>query len=160
MFLSRPTLNSFRSIFSCMGIMMLLLWGCGGGETQDSTPEDTVQVQDSQPQPDTLPQEVPDKPEVVEVDTLSLFEQIFQDSGLVDMKSLDSTFVYDIKYSTEDNFLKYDVYEDYEGCYLRKEAADKLLKAQNKLREKRPGYRHPCLTCLTILVRLYKLIVK
>ena len=58
--------------------------------------------------------------------------------GLVDIQSLDSTIRTDIKYSTTDNFLKSDIYSDYNKAYLQPYVADKLVKAQTFLKELHP----------------------
>ena len=68
------------------------------------------------------------------------YEQVMVDSGLVDIHKLDSTIRIDLKYSTTDNFLHTDVYGELTNCYLRKAAAEKLVKAQKILRRKKPGY--------------------
>ncbi len=47
----------------------------------------------------------------------------------------------DLKYSTEDNFLKRDLYGDFNQCFMHTIAAEKLKKAQNILETLKPGYR-------------------
>lgn len=56
--------------------------------------------------------------------------------GLVDILQKDPGIETDIKYSTTDNFLHEDVYEDFDKCYLQPEVADMLLKAQKVIKEK------------------------
>jgi zinc D-Ala-D-Ala dipeptidase len=68
------------------------------------------------------------------------FELLMIQAGLVDIQTLDSTIQVDLKYSTMDNFLNADVYGNLSRCYLQKEAAAKLVKAQQKLKEKYPHY--------------------
>ncbi len=70
----------------------------------------------------------------------ALPEKRLKDVGLVNVKELDTSIVVDLKYSSTDNFLLTDVYGDLNECYLQKEAAEKLSKAQEILHEKYPFY--------------------
>jgi len=54
--------------------------------------------------------------------------------GLVDIQSLDSTIVVELKYSTTDNFLKKNVYEGMQRAYLQPDVAERLVKAQQYLK--------------------------
>ncbi len=67
-------------------------------------------------------------------------EQSIINAGLVDIKSIDSTIVVDLKYSTTDNFLGVDVYGDFNRCYLQPDVADKLKLSQLFLKSKFPYY--------------------
>ncbi len=64
--------------------------------------------------------------------------------NFVELITLDSTFVLDMKYATPDNFLKAKVY-DCDKCLLRKEVAEALTEVQLILREK--GYRIKLFDC-------------
>ena len=68
-------------------------------------------------------------------------EQHCIDAGLIDVKTIDSTIVVDLKYSTTDNFLGMDVYGDFDKCYLQPDVAEKLKNASSNLRSKYPYYR-------------------
>lgn len=72
--------------------------------------------------------------------SISILEKILIDSGLVDVRSVDSTIVVDLKYSTADNFLFTDLYGDLDKAYLQPDVAEKLKKAQEILRNKFPYY--------------------
>ena len=72
---------------------------------------------------------------------LSPVEQQMIRMGLVDVCSEDTSIHTDIKYSTTDNFLKTDIYGDYNKAYLQPDVAEKLLNAQAFLKELHPGYR-------------------
>ena len=61
-------------------------------------------------------------------------------SGLVNISRLDPSISVSLKYSTEDNFLHKNMYGDLKNCYLQKEIAEKLIKAQKLLKEKFPFY--------------------
>lgn len=58
--------------------------------------------------------------------------------GLVLLKDLDDTFIIDLKYATEDNFMKRVMYP-VAVCAIRRETGEKLVKAHNIFKEK--GYR-------------------
>jgi len=70
--------------------------------------------------------------------TQSELERQLQKQGLVNIKSLAPGILVDLKYSTTDNFLGEDTYGDLVDCYLQKEAAEKLAKAQTILQRKHP----------------------
>lgn len=69
-----------------------------------------------------------------------LTEKSVIECGLVDIKSIDSTIIVDMKYSTTDNFIGVDVYGDFNKCYLQPDVAQKLKLAQQYLKEKYPYY--------------------
>lgn len=73
-------------------------------------------------------------------DTMSLAELNMVAAGLVDVQSLDTTIRVDLKYSTEDNFLGFDVYGALNTCYLQPDVAEKLVMASAYLHEEHPGY--------------------
>ena len=60
---------------------------------------------------------------------------------IVDIAQLNNRILVHLTYSTTDNFLHEDVYGDLQACYLRKEAAEKLDKAQSILEKKKKGFR-------------------
>ena len=60
--------------------------------------------------------------------------------GLVNIKSIDTSIKVNLKYSTNDNFLHKNLYGELRNCYLQKDIADKLIKAQKILKEKFPFY--------------------
>jgi D-alanyl-D-alanine dipeptidase len=68
--------------------------------------------------------------------------------GLVNIQTLDSTIQVDLRFSSTNNPLKKDAYGDFCSCYLQKEAARKLLKAQKALQKLKPGYSLLALDCL------------
>jgi zinc D-Ala-D-Ala dipeptidase len=79
-------------------------------------------------------------PEAPATPKISEFEQMFRDSGLVNLEEFIPGIHIDLKYTTTDNFVSADVYGDLDKCFLRKEAAEKLKKAQDLLQAQRPGY--------------------
>lgn len=66
------------------------------------------------------------------------------DTSFVNLRELSKDFIYDLKYASNDNFLKQKVY-DCSECYLRKNTAEALIKA-NKLFLKK-GYRIKFFDC-------------
>jgi D-alanyl-D-alanine dipeptidase len=79
------------------------------------------------------------------------------DSAFVDLLTLDSTFVLDMRYATDSNFLKARVY-DCDQCLLRAVVAKALVKVQQSLSEK--GYRiklYDCYRPLDIQKRMWKI---
>ena len=71
---------------------------------------------------------------------LSAFEIELKEAGLLDVQSLDSTIKVDLKYSSVNNFLGIDVYEDMTAAYLQPEVAQQLVQAQQELKKLHPGY--------------------
>jgi D-alanyl-D-alanine dipeptidase len=71
---------------------------------------------------------------------ISDLELILIEAGLVDIQELDSSIYIDIKYSSTDNFMKMDMYGDFEKAYLQADVALKLSKAQQYLKEELPAY--------------------
>lgn len=61
--------------------------------------------------------------------------------GLVNIQTIDPTLLVELKYSTTDNFVKKDVYGDLERAYLQPAIAKKLAKANQLLKQLKPGYR-------------------
>jgi len=66
------------------------------------------------------------------------------DTTFVNLKDFGNDFVYDMKYATEDNFLKSKVY-DCEACYLRYKTVKALLKVNERFLKK--GYRIKLFDC-------------
>ena len=81
-----------------------------------------------------------------------------QDSTFVNLKEYSADFVYDMKYATDDNFLKTQVYECAE-CYLRLKTVQALVKANKKFIKK--GYRiiiFDCYRPLDIQKEMWKIV--
>jgi len=70
----------------------------------------------------------------------SAIEKMLLRKGLVDIQTIDQSIKVDLKYSSADNFLGKDIYGEMDRCYLRKNAAVKLTKAQKMLQRLKPGY--------------------
>ena len=62
------------------------------------------------------------------------------DAGLVNIKQVDSSIAVDLKYATENNFMHKNLYGELKNCYLQKEIAEKLARAQANLKKRYPFY--------------------
>ena len=71
----------------------------------------------------------------------SPLEQRLIQQGLIDVRLLDPSIVVDLKYAKADNFMGIDIYGDLTRAYLRPEAAWKLARANEILRERHPNLR-------------------
>lgn len=69
------------------------------------------------------------------------FDRAMRDAGLVDIRSLDSTILVELRYSTTDNFVGRDMYGALERAYLVPSFARKVVEAQRLLRSRHPEYR-------------------
>lgn len=84
-------------------------------------------------------------------------EQV-QDTTFVNLKEYSTDFVYDMKYATEDNFLKAKVY-DCPECLLRLKTVKALIKANNDFLKK--GYRIKLFDCyrpLSIQKKMWEIV--
>ncbi len=85
-------------------------------------------------------------------------DEVIADTTFVKLKDYSADFVYDMKYATEDNFLKAKVYDCAE-CFLRLQTVKALVKANAKFMRK--GYRIQLFDCyrpLDIQKRMWKII--
>ncbi len=77
---------------------------------------------------------------IPELPEKSAIELQMEELGLVDILSLDSTLQVELRYSSLNNFTGKDMYGDLNRCYLQKEVAEKLVKAQAELKRQFPYY--------------------
>lgn len=85
-------------------------------------------------------------------------DTIIDDTTFVNLKDYSQDFVYDMRYATEDNFLKSKVYDCAE-CYLRLKTVKALVEANRNFMEK--GYRiklYDCYRPLDIQKRMWKIV--
>lgn len=83
---------------------------------------------------------------------------VVDDTTFVNLKDYSTDFVYDMKYATEDNFLKAKVYDCAE-CYLRLKTVKALIAANQEFMKK--GYRIKLFDCyrpLDIQKKMWKII--
>ena len=85
-------------------------------------------------------------------------ETSVNDSTFVNLKQYSQDFEYDMKYATEDNFLKAKVYDCAE-CFLRLKTVNALIDANKKFLKK--GYKIKILYCyrpLDIQKKMWKIV--
>lgn len=78
------------------------------------------------------------------LETFDIKKQIIEDTTFVNILEFSDAFILDIKYATEDNFLKQKVYPC-EACYLRMKAVKKLLNVQQEMKQR--GYQVKLFDC-------------
>jgi D-alanyl-D-alanine dipeptidase len=78
--------------------------------------------------------------EEVEKSNLPELEKTLISQGLVDIQTVIPEIRVELKYSTEDNFFKKDVYGDHVRCYLQPVVAEMLRKAQESLQKENPNF--------------------
>lgn len=69
----------------------------------------------------------------------SSIDQLMKSYNMVDITTLDSSILVELKYSTTDNFVGVDMYGDLERAYLEKEFAQKVVLAQSILKREHPN---------------------
>ena len=69
-----------------------------------------------------------------------MIEAQLRHAGLINIKTLDTSIVVDLKYSGINNFIGVDVYGCLDEAFFQKDVAEKLIIAQKKLKEKFPLY--------------------
>lgn len=72
---------------------------------------------------------------------ISDIEISMQNQGLVDIQEIDENILVDLKYSSNDNFFKEDVYGLLEKAYLQKQPAQALKEANLSLKTAHPNLR-------------------
>jgi zinc D-Ala-D-Ala dipeptidase len=77
-------------------------------------------------------------------DIIPILNQEINDTTFVDINDYSSEFVLDMRYATENNFLKTKVY-DCESCYLRLKTVKSLIDANTEFKEK--GYKIKLFDC-------------
>ncbi|MFD2790603.1 D-alanyl-D-alanine dipeptidase [Arenibacter antarcticus] len=134
-------MSSARIFLKCLGtVIFLVMIGCGEQRKADDIKKDAPQVmvpQNSMTMPDkTLPAKV----EKILLKTL----EGLSDTTFIRLADYSDDFVYDMRYATENNFLKAKVYDCAE-CYTRVKTAKALLKANKEFIEK--GYKIKFFDC-------------
>lgn len=85
-------------------------------------------------------------------------KRVINDTTFVNLKDYGDDFVYDMKYATDDNFLKSKVYDCAE-CYLRLKTVNALIEANNQFISR--GYRIKLFDCyrpLDIQKQMWKIV--
>jgi D-alanyl-D-alanine dipeptidase len=111
-----------------LSVVLLGVWSCQTEKAEESKIIDSAFTKK-------------DSVVIIEQPIISELEQRMIEQGLVDIQTLDSTIMVELKYSTTDNFVKTDVYGDLTRAYLQTKPAQMLVKANKVLHEKYPNYR-------------------
>lgn len=93
--------------------------------------------------------------------TKSSMALYFEERGLMNIHSLDSTIFVDLKYSTTDNFTKEILCDDLTEAYLHPIAVEKLVKAQRILKELNPDLSllvYDAGRPMSVQARMYKVV--
>ncbi|MFD2521642.1 M15 family metallopeptidase [Emticicia soli] len=114
-----------------ISFIMLMIMSCTSQTNTESA--DTIKVDTSQIQADTVA--------VIEEEVIPELEQRMIDQGLVNIQTIDSTIMVELKYSTTDNFVHTDVYGDLTRAYMQQKPAEMLAKASKFLQSQYPNYR-------------------
>ena len=69
----------------------------------------------------------------------SSIDKLMKTYNMVDITTLDSSILVELKYSTKDNFVGVDMYGDLERAYLEREFAQKVVLAQSILKREHPN---------------------
>ena len=77
--------------------------------------------------------------DAVKMEKYTEMEQKLLDFGLVDIDEVDSTIGVELVYATPDNFLGHVLYPEIHHAFAIPAMADKLVKAQKRLKSIRPG---------------------
>jgi D-alanyl-D-alanine dipeptidase len=144
-FIKIPYLYSMKRLV--IGISVLLFasfgfTGCNYFAHADTASKSTFTASES-----TAPPKVSKTPAIQAalpvhaIQVMTPTEESIVNAGLVDIKKVDSTIVVDLKYSTTDNFLRMDVYGDFNKCYLQPDVAEKVKTAHQYLKARFPYYR-------------------
>jgi zinc D-Ala-D-Ala dipeptidase len=105
---------------------------CNQPQEQVSDESEIVIPEDSTAQEEVITEELY-QPAMV-----SPLEENMISQGLINIQQLDSSILVDLKYASEDNFMGADVYEGLSTAFLQPDVAEKLVKAQQLLKQKHP----------------------
>ena len=90
------------------------------------------------PEPEIITVSLPGEIAFAELDTATM--EMMKALGLADIHGLDERISVDLKYASEDNFMKQRLYDTLQRAYLQKDVALRLSKVQDTLDALRPGY--------------------
>jgi zinc D-Ala-D-Ala dipeptidase len=121
-------------------VIPMMFFNCEGNRHSEKVAESPLNYsKDSVTNdPDTSVQNT--KGDITSKEVDSELEKSIREAGLVNVQEVDSTIFVDLKYSSTDNFVKLDLYGDLSNCYLQKDIALKVKKAQTLLKERYPSY--------------------
>lgn len=129
-------ISKMIKIFTFLFLIVILL-GCNADDSSESNSStiNSTEIWNDNEQEANAQNFETKSPEIVEKKEISALEKRMIHAGLVDIQSVDSTIVTDVKYATTDNFMKKVLYEGYDKVYLQPEVAERLSKAQKALQK-------------------------
>lgn len=113
--------------------LVFFLIGCQGAP-EDTSTETAARDSAALDSASALQQALSDREE------MDPLEQSLVDAGLVNVQSVDSTILVDLRYSTTNNFVGVDVYGALDHAYLQAEPARRLAEANTYLKERNSDY--------------------
>ncbi|MDR0659489.1 MAG: M15 family metallopeptidase [Prevotellaceae bacterium] len=120
----------FRYLFLLLIVGLLVACGGGNRSIQVAADQQNVEVV-------SAANEESQQQEVILSESAKRLDSL----GYVNIQGLDSTIEVEMIYATSDNFVGEVLYDDLTEAYLLPEAAEKLVKAHQLLKEKHPEYR-------------------
>lgn len=119
-------------------LAVLLCYACSPTTTENNASQQANMADSLAMRADSLEKARTIEPEITKPDTSDL-EHTLIERKLVNVVDFISDIQVDMKYSTTDNFLGKDVYEDFNHCYLQKEVAEKLAQVQDSIKKVNPN---------------------
>nr|WP_329902949.1 M15 family metallopeptidase [Porphyromonas pogonae] len=89
------------------------------------------------------------------------YDSLMRAYGMVDIHTLDTSILVDLKYSTTDNFVGVDIYGTLKKAYFEKNFVKRIVKAQHLIQAKDPGYRllvYDAARPLSVQRKMYQLV--
>ena len=108
-------------------LLLGLTLACAAPKTEEDTEASTDSLDQASTTQDSLDSSLP------------TLEKKLIEQGMVDITAVIPGIQVELKYSTEDNFFKQDVYGDLIRCYLHPKATEMLAKAQESLQKDYPN---------------------
>jgi D-alanyl-D-alanine dipeptidase len=121
-------MSKFRLFKIAFFILIVLFYSCGGHQSKP------VQPQKRESTGAVKPKSQPAK------DSIGAIEREFIKAGLVDVNTIDSTILVNLKYSTTDNFVHRNMYGNLHRAYFRPEVAKAIAGVQSLLKQINPAY--------------------
>lgn len=129
-------INNLKSLIHCLLCILVgfIVFSCTHDEMNHS-PENDYAVKNNDSIKDAE-LKVKKLSKTIQIEKNDTLEQRIIEAGLIDIQEVDSSLMVDVKYSSQDNFMKIDLYGHLNKIYLQKEVAERLSLAQKALKEK------------------------
>lgn len=123
-----------------LSIYLILIFNCFLISCKDKIRGYVVEIEGSAGIVDTVKSCNLNNDTISEIKQKSDIEIYLESIGLVDVSKLNSEIIVDLRYSTTNNFLKTDLYKDFDKAFLTNDVAEMLVKAQLLLKDTFPEY--------------------